>query len=577
LLSRGLLGLVVLGVAPAAPALPADSGVVGWVEDASGAPVAGALVSLFGKGLRGGGFVTLSDSTGRFMLPGLPAGSYTLRALGPDRATTRQITVLPNRDSIFTLSFAAAAAKPDEDAAVEGGSTNERELKWLLRHKRRSVLEEKAVDDETARVAQSLRSSGTLLEGLVPWIPDLGGAVELVGSPTAFSSSSYARGSDVTTSSLGALKLNGRLLDSGHWSLGGMVADNEQTSWRMAAEFLMEPVEGHHVQAGAGYGTRTLQSGFAATGGGQLDNRTVGAAFVQDRWQASEAFAVTSSLRYSYIGFVTDKDAFSPGLSAEWKAGAHTLLRASSSARAVAPGGDLLTLSTLQTTPAMAIALVGEDVQSERLLRHELTLDRHFGRGALAAFVLRESARDRLLNEIRTSASGGTDLLRIVNGRGLIVTGAGANLSHQIGEVFKGSVTYTFGRSTPGQGAPELGLAARRADVGLATADASFHDLVARVETLLDWTDTRLVAYYRVNACHTADADARAMAPGISQRFDVQLTQGLPFLRSMTRAEWEVLVAFRNMFYEASEAGFLDEIAVVNPPKRVLGGIAVRF
>ena len=37
------------------------------------------------------------------------------------------------------------------------------------------------------------------------------------------------------------------------------------------------------------------------------------------------------------------------------------------------------------------------------------------------------------------------------------------------------------------------------------------------------------------------------------------------------------MLAFRNMFYEASEAALLDEIAVVNPPKRVLGGISVRF
>jgi hypothetical protein len=45
----------------------------------------------------------------------------------------------------------------------------------------------------------------------------------------------------------------------------------------------------------------------------------------------------------------------------------------------------------------------------------------------------------------------------------------------------------------------------------------------------------------------------------------------------VTRADWELLVAVRNMFYEPAEAGALDELAVVAPPTRVLGGISVRF
>ena len=65
-------------------ALPADDGggLVGWVESTRGVPVAGALVSIFGKGIRGGSLVTLADSQGQFVLPSLPPGSYTLRAVG---------------------------------------------------------------------------------------------------------------------------------------------------------------------------------------------------------------------------------------------------------------------------------------------------------------------------------------------------------------------------------------------------------------------------------------------------------------------------------------------------------------
>jgi hypothetical protein len=48
-------------------------------------------------------------------------------------------------------------------------------------------------------------------------------------------------------------------------------------------------------------------------------------------------------------------------------------------------------------------------------------------------------------------------------------------------------------------------------------------------------------------------------------------------MEPLTRADWELLVAVRNMFYEASQAGFLDELAVQDPPTRVVGGISVRF
>jgi hypothetical protein len=95
---------------------------------------------------------------------------------------------------------------------------------------------------------------------------------------------------------------------------------------------------------------------------------------------------------------------------------------------------------------------------------------------------------------------------------------------------------------------------------------------------VIDWSDTRVAALYRLNSL-SEDGPSVAGTSGsaTSTRFDVQLVQGLPFLQPLTRADWEVLVAVRNMFYEASQAGFLDELAVQDPPTRVVGGISVRF
>ena len=109
--------------------------------------------------------------------------------------------------------------------------------------------------------------------------------------------------------------------------------------------------------------------------------------------------------------------------------------------------------------------------------------------------------------------------------------------------------------------------------------EAEFHDLAARVETFIGWSDTRVAALCRLNSLVDSGAPSTTgvRASATSTRFDVQLTQGLPFLALLTRADWGLLLSVRNMFYEASQAGFLDELAVQDPPTRVVGGISVRF
>ena len=112
----------------------------------------------------------------------------------------------------------------------------------------------------------------------------------------------------------------------------------------------------------------------------------------------------------------------------------------------------------------------------------------------------------------------------------------------------------------------------------MAFADGGFHDLVARGEAVIDATDTRVAALYRLTTLTEVQPRERGkQGTSSAPRFDLQLTQGLPFLQPLTRADWELLLAVRNMFYEASEGAFLDELAVQDPPTRVVGGISVRF
>jgi hypothetical protein len=51
----------------------------------------------------------------------------------------------------------------------------------------------------------------------------------------------------------------------------------------------------------------------------------------------------------------------------------------------------------------------------------------------------------------------------------------------------------------------------------------------------------------------------------------------LPFV-GWEKTEWELMLAIRNLFYQDFEnAAFLDELAVIDSPRRLLGGVSVRF
>jgi hypothetical protein len=567
-------------------ARPPGGGLVGWVEDTRGTPVAGVVISLFGKGVDAAGLVTLSDSAGRFFLPSLPAGSYTLRALAAGHlpAPARQVTVLPDRDSTFTVSLtpmkvdpAAAPADKAAEAVDAEDSEASRELRWLLRHKRRSVLEDQAeavVADDAASDDALARTATAGTPRLASWLTDLGGTVEVMANPAGVGVGSVPLGFQAPPESFSLLQLKGRMGLGGSWSLGGLVADSESTTWRTAAEFIIEPGGGHEVQLGSGYGTRLFQPlvGNSRDREGRLDNRTVGAIFVQDRWQAAENIAYTAGARFSYIGFLADRNHIDPFAAVEVRPDERTRVRGAVSSRTLVPGGDLLTLSVLGSAPAMAFAVMDDQLRPERAIHYELTVEQALGSATLSARTFYEGVEDQLVNAFTGPSAART--LRIVNGGGLQARGMGLTVARRFGDAFSGSVTYTYGHSwrrdpvavTEAGALPDL----------FAYHDADFHDVVGRVETFIDWSDTRVIAFYRLNSL-TPEVEGKKTGALANARFDVQVRQGLPFLGGLTRADWEFLLAVRNLFYETSEGASLDEVAVLNPPKRVLGGISVRF
>jgi hypothetical protein len=546
---------------------PSDGGLLGYVENSRGIPLSGALVSVFGRGI-GPGFTTLTDSSGRFFVPSLPAGSYTLRALrdGHRPAPARRVMVLPNQDATFTLNLTPVGEPVVEESEAQRVDRErdqlaaERELRWLLRHKRRSVLEARKQDAEAEK-------GDSATAPRLSWLPELDGSVELMARPAAVGMGRPEEAIEDEPSSYSVLRLQGRIADTARWTLSGAVAERDTAAWRMAGEFVLEAGAGHEILAATGYGSRYVRGGSLESYATRPYDRSVGAVYLQDRWELSERLITTVGGRFSYTGYLGEAHHFDPHLSLEIRRDDQTRVRGTRESRTLVPGGDVLTLTRLATAPAPSFSMPSEGIRAERLTRYEIAVEQDFGNASVAAHTFFEGVRDQMLNSF--SGEGPSRTLHVANGGNTSARGLGLSVSRRFGEAVRGSMTYSYGF--------------RRVDTvtaehpALAFSEGGFHDLTARMETVLQGTDTRLVAFYRVNRLSPEPA-RRVDAPAVrSMRYEVQLSQGLPFLGTLTHADWDVLVAVRNLFYEASEGGILDEMTVSNPPRRVLGGISVRF
>jgi hypothetical protein len=156
--------------------------------------------------------------------------------------------------------------------------------------------------------------------------------------------------------------------------------------------------------------------------------------------------------------------------------------------------------------------------------------------------------------------------------------GWGVSMIQEVAGYVRGTLEYTV---TTAYWLPSSNVAYPGAPRGLRPASMgsseNVYDLQTSIEATVPQTATRIYAKYRVN---TAFWDANADALGRSasnSRFNVRVNQSLPFLR-FSNADWEMLVDIRNMFREAeAAASAYDEALALRAPKRIVGGLLVKF
>jgi hypothetical protein len=598
--------------------------ITSFVRDASGAPVSGAIVSAVGGRTLAG----TTDAKGRCTLAELPAGEYLVRVHRAGFGTANSLVVRvtagaaashdvvlkplrgtapdgPAAATILTAGFSSGGLLPGPAPDASGSVANpddtedhdHTELAWRLRHLRRSVLQDavdQAVidpdagdgeDDEDGMpgtfFGRAMTAPARAAAALFSDLP-LTGEVNLLTSSSfdsagqMLSDASVARG--VAYVSIGAAAGQ-----RGDWSVQGAMTQGDVSSWLFAGSFLARKEAVHRYEAGMAYAaqryTGTNPASLASVAEG---TRTAGAVFAFDTWTLSRRATLVYGGRVARYGYV-DKALFSPRARLDIAASDHLRISVGAAVRAEAPGAEEFVPSSVSETwlpPERTFApLVGTRFRPERTHTYEVALAQDLGTEAvlgLRTFYQRTEDQVATLFGLGLApAVGDLDHYSVSSAGDFVARGWTVSISRVVARRVRGSIDYTVTTAEWGP-SPDAAALAEFAPSAARFGDERHHDLTTSVQADIPVTDTRVFALYRVNTAFVS-TQPEDDQPATGARFDVQVTQALPFL-NFTNAQWEMLFGIRNMFRElAPDASVYDELLVLRPPKRVVGGLTVRF
>lgn len=580
----------------------------GIVSDERGGPLPGAMVSVLGATMA----MTVTDANGRFSLNRLPVGEYTLRAHLAGFASSRRenVRVGPLASAPYKLQLrrldsaardepvssrpilAAGFGLPAIEAAAPDGSGDTHshtDTAWRLRHLTRSILKDSArtavitEDDSEAAVDQIFaRRSGGGVGVAASMLSDLpfSGEVNLL-TTGAFAPGDLFNG-DLMPRGVAYLAI-GSPTPAGNWALRAAMSQGDLSSWIVAGSFVSKRTGIHSYDLGWSYSMQEYQGGNPLALAAVTDgSRNVGELSAIERWTVGDGVTFEYGGRYARYDYLASPGLFSPRAGLTLEPTKTTRVTAVLAQRMIAPGAEEFLAPAFGgpwLPPERTFSPLADNYfRAERaryldvLFEHDFAATysvgvRRFFQGienqAMTIFGMRSPSGTRSVGHYYVASAGSVDAY----GWGVRLRSAGTKR-------VSGTVDYTLthGRWTSqgdlAMASPWLAALARK-------DEEAIHDLTTSVQTDFPETATRVFVLYKVNSGY-ARRSQDAADSGIDGRFDVQINQALPFGVGSTK--WEVLLGIRNLFRDPNDpASIYDELLVVRPPKRVVGGFLVRF
>lgn len=556
----------------------------GTVHDEQGQPLVGAVVSVFGKNLLDGARIAVTDQSGQFQLDGVPPGIYRLRAYlsGFLPSAYAKVLIEEGMEQVGSILMSLAALDDASIASATAVSEDDTErtfaeLRWLLQHGDRNVLRDGdwAIPVAEARTEDEAEVSSSFDTAFA------------VSGEFGVRAAAYDEGlSDFPGAGAG---LDARLAyanllipakNDGQWLVSAQLLESALSAWAGRAEYKTGDINGHRLGAGVTYGNylygdleefRPPEAALSHRQTGSRSTEWFGSAYVADSFLVGQA-TVEAGLAYEHFGFIESSGYASPRLALTYPVGGKTLVKGEVDYRAQAPGAeDIGLLSQVASGDVYGPMPAGRaTLRAQRTARLQLGVERRVKAGTrIAVRMFQEDASDQLFKVYTQGRRDGAGYFSVSNRGDFQTRGLGLSVSQRFGAM-EGSVGYTFG----------MGRAAMPPIQGAAaTVDEEIHDVTTAVATSIERTQTRLRAAYRFVRHPSFAPGGGGFVPGstLDSRFQIQVYQLLPFV-GWNGTSWELMVAVRNLFYEDIEsASILDEIAVIDAPRRVLGGVTVRF
>ncbi len=354
------------------------------------------------------------------------------------------------------------------------------------------------------------------------------------------------------------------------------------SSWTMAGEYTTRAPARHRLAVGVNYSLQRYEGGnFAALQAVPDGHRKVASISASHDIDLTRRWMVGYGARYEHYDYLDGYGLVSPSVKAVFVPTPGLRLHARASRQQIAPGAEEFVppADAQWVPPQRTFAPIGDPRFSTESVQHyELGATRQFSGLSVGVRAFRQVIDDQLVtvfgaaDPARLVAAGGHYSVALAGDARL--QGWAVRVEHALSPFVRGSIDYALVTSEWDQPSwrnrRALAVVAPRA---LREANERLHDLTTTLEAEIPGTATRIVALYKLNSGFAGDPHQLQSADG---RFDMQLRQGLPFMSAV--GDWEMLVGVRSLFRSSfDDRSFYDELLVVRPPKRVMGGLQVRF
>jgi hypothetical protein len=575
--------------------------ITGQVLDERGQPLADAVVSAVGGSTSFG----VTDRAGHYTIRSLTPGPYLIRAHLDGYVSARQtiVTVRPAARTVSTFTLRRDASASDTRLVAAGASEveapenakgrDESETAWRLRRLKRSILKASTLEGLTGRddwfVTDSLQFLGRAFESSARIATALFTHMPLQGQVQLLTTGAFDTPGELLqmerTRGVAFFAVGAPVGAHGDWNVRAALNHGDLSSWIVTGNYVARTSAPHRYQFGMSYGVHRYEGGnLIAAAAIPETARNVGTVYGHDEWRVSDRITMGYGAHYGHYGYLPEPGQLSPRVSATVQASNRVRVHAVASRRVRAPGAEeFLPPATAQVLPPQRTfaPLSRAGFLPEDTRHYELSVEREFDGVTLGLRAFHQSVHDQLVTVfgLRTDNAAPSEIGHYFVGSAgdVRVQGWGVTLSHALATNVRGSVEYSLANATwaDDMSSDRLKLA-RSVASALRTGDERVHDLTTSVQTDFPQSDTRVLLFYKLNTAY-ARPEVTAVHPGFDGRWDVQIVQGLPFMK-FSSADWEMLVGVSNLFREsAAEASVYDETMVVRPPKRLVGGINVKF